>query len=298
MKLLITGAAGQVGEALTRHAQTLGEIVAVDRTKADLSDSAATAELLHAEQPDIVINTAAYTAVDKAETERELAFAVNSHLPQRLADWCASHNAALIHYSTDYVFDGAKRTPWLETDSVNPLSAYGETKLAGERAIAQADCAHLVLRTSWVYAPRGKNFLLTMLKLGAERDRLTIVDDQIGAPTAAEYLARQTVAVIKQAIASGDPARFIKQRRGIYHLTMSGETSWCGFARAVFERAAALGLGTKTPQIVPIPTSAYPTPAKRPAYSVLSNAKFMETFGLAQAPWQSGLDETLAAMKR
>lgn len=246
-------------------------------------------------KPDIIINAAAYTAVDRAETERDLAMTINGQAPGILAEEAKHTGALLIHYSTDYVFDGSKTGPWLEDDRTNPLSVYGASKLAGEEAIRAVGGHYLIFRTSWVYAPEGKNFVLTMLRLGRERDSINVVDDQIGAPTTAAELARAT-----HTIATGvQEGRFAPEAdwAGTYHMTCAGSVSWCGFARAIFERAPGL-LGGKKPTVNPIKTSEYPTPAKRPLNSVLSNEKLQQKFGVSPANWESALEEVLASISR
>jgi dTDP-4-dehydrorhamnose reductase len=236
------------------------------------------------ERPDVVVNAAAYTAVDKAESDEGTARTVNAVAPGLLARACRESGALLVHYSTDYVFDGTKSTPYVEDDPVAPLSAYGRTKLEGEQAIARAGGDHLVLRTSWVYGPRGGNFLLTMLRAGAARDELRVVDDQRGAPTSSLALARLTrdlLALPRERLAAGS---------GIYHATAAGETTWFGFATAIFARRE------KRPRLVPIATHEWPTPARRPAYSVMSSERLAATFGLRIPPWEQGLDEVMAAL--
>jgi dTDP-4-dehydrorhamnose reductase len=293
-RVLVTGADGQVGRALLEIFAESAEVIGCNRTSLDLTDTDRIREMVRSVAPDIIVNAGAYTAVDRAESERDLAFAINARAPGILAEEAQRAGALLIHYSTDYVFNGSKRTPWVEDDATDPLSVYGSTKLAGEEAIRSAGGRHLIFRTSWVYAPEGKNFVLTMLRLGRERDSLNVVDDQIGAPTTAAELARST-----HAIAAG-----ILEKRfgaapswsGVYHMTCSGSVSWCGFARAIFERAQGL-LDGKAPKVSPIATSDYPTPAKRPQNSVLSNDKLQRTFNVHLAPWQSALDEVLAAIE-
>lgn len=243
--------------------------------------------------PDVILNAGAFTAVDRAESERDLAIAINGYAPGVLAEEAQRSGALLVHYSTDYVFDGSKNGPWIEDDRTNPLSVYGASKLAGEEAICSVGGHYLVFRTSWVYAPEGKNFVLTMLRLGRERDSLNVVDDQIGAPTTAAELAQATLKITTGILNSefGPETDW----PGIYHMTCGGSVSWCGFARAIFERVSGL-LGGKTPAVNPIKTSEYPTPAKRPLNSVLSNEKLYRTFGVRLASWQSALDEVLKSI--
>src|SRR5580698_262471 len=255
-RILILGAGGQVGTELQRSFANAGDVTALDRKTADLSKPEELRPLIHQLQPNVILNAAAYTAVDRAESEPELALRINGEAPRVLAEEAVKLNALLVHYSTDYVFDGSKTSPWVESDTTNPLNVYGKTKLAGEQAIEETGGRYLIFRTSWVYGPHGHNFLLTMLRLGRERDQLKIVDDQFGAPTSSAAIADATRAVIEKA-ASGDTGN-----SGNYHMTCGGETSWCGFAREIFARQA-LQTGGKSPQILPIPSSEYPVPAAR-----------------------------------
>jgi dTDP-4-dehydrorhamnose reductase len=300
--ILITGADGQVGRALqTALAKVLPSepVLALNRAQLDLAHAPALKQRVLPLRPRAIINAAAYTAVDKAESERELAFAINADAPRALAEAAKALAVPFIHYSTDYVFDGIARLtgdaprPWQEDDSVAPLNVYGASKLAGEVAVRESGAAALTFRTSWVYAPYGKNFLLTMLKLGATRDQLSIVADQIGAPTTAEYIAETTTAILARALQMPDPCGFVAERTGVYHLTMGGSVSWFQFAEAIFSGAKRLSPGTKTPLLVPIPARDYPTPATRPQYSVLSNSKLKNTFGVEQPGWAEGLAKTL-----
>jgi dTDP-4-dehydrorhamnose reductase len=243
--------------------------------------------------PQIILNAAAYTAVDRAEGELEAAMAVNSTAPRVLAEEALLCNALLVHYSTDYVFDGSKPGPWSETDKPNPLSVYGASKLAGEEAIQQAGGKYLIFRTSWVYGPHGRNFLLTMLRMARERDELRIVDDQFGAPTSSIELADATRAVVSGVL----DGRFghTEDWAGLYHMTCSGSTSWCGFASAIFARADSL-LHAKVPAVRPISSSGYITRAKRPLNSVLSNDKLYARFGAQLAPWEAALDVVISRL--
>ncbi|HZU09731.1 MAG TPA: dTDP-4-dehydrorhamnose reductase [Pseudacidobacterium sp.] len=279
-KFLLLGAKGQVGTELRRSFAGAGEVIACDRRQADLSQPEGLRELVREVRPDVILNAAAYTAVDRAESEPELAMTINATAPRVLAEEAAKTGALLVHYSTDYVFDGTKDGPWIETDATNPLSIYGKTKLAGERAIQEAGGTYLIFRTSWVFGPHGHNFLLTMLRLGKERPQLRIVDDQIGAPTSSSEIAKATRAVLEE---------FTSAKRGIYHMTCSGQTSWYGFARAIFADAPA-------PEIIPIPSAEYPTPAKRPRNSVLSNEKLKATFGVGLSGWQEALRQALQSL--
>jgi len=289
-RVLVTGADGQVGRALQSAFANTAELIPCNRQTLDLSSPDQIRAKLREVQPEIILNAGAYTAVDRAETERDLANAINGQAPGVLAEEANRTGALLIHYSTDYVFDGSKNGPWLEDDRTNPLSVYGSSKLAGEDAIRAAAGRYLIFRTSWVYAPEGKNFVLTMLRLGRERDSLNVVDDQVGAPTTGAELARATHEITTGVLAGafGDEASWA----GTYHVTCAGSVSWCGFARAIFERAPEL-LNGKTPAVNPIKTSEYRTPAKRPLNSLLSNEKLERTFGVRLAGWQSALDEVL-----
>jgi len=288
--ILLIGVNGQVGFELARSLQGLGRVVALDRAGLDLTDLTRVREVMREVRPALVVNAAAYTAVDRAETDIEVAMRINAEAPGILAQEAARLGAALVHYSTDYVFDGRKTDAYTEDDETHPQNVYGRSKLAGERAIEAAGCAHLIFRTSWVYGMRGKNFLLTMLRLGAGRAELSVVDDQIGAPTWANTIAVSTAAVLAQAIgaSTSDGARWHEwwgERSGVYHLTASGQTSWHGFAQAIFELSP---LSTK-PNVHPIPSSAYPTPAARPRNSRLSNDKLTHTFGLTAPDWREAL---------
>ena len=271
MRILVLGRNGQVGGALTQSLQSLGELIALDRTQLDLANPEAIRTALRELQPQVIINAAAYTAVDAAESDQATAFQVNAIAPRVIAEESERLSATLIHYSTDYVFDGGKQGAWLEDDATAPLSAYGHSKLAGEQAIADVGGSHLILRTSWVYGLQGKNFLLTMLKLAETRDELAIVDDQIGAPTWAITIADATAAILRDA---GEPAQ-LAALSGVYHLCAGGHTSWFGFAQAIFSHASV----QKKPTLRPITTVEYPTPAKRPANSMLNTDKFRHTFG-------------------
>ncbi len=295
-RVLILGAQGQLGIELQKAFTGAGEVVALGRERCDLANSESIRKAMAEVAPSIVLNAAAYTAVDRAESEPELAMRVNGEAPGVLAEQARTINALLLHYSTDYVFDGSKRgdgskqRPWVEDDPVNPLNEYGRTKLAGERRIAEAGGRYLIFRTSWVYSPHGNNFLKTMLRLGRERDQLRVVSDQIGAPTTAAALARATRAVIDglDSVSQGEAS-------GIYHMTCSGETSWCGFAQEIFRQARA-SQGRKWPEVVGIPDTEYPTPAKRPKNSVLCNSKLQTRFGVALPRWEDALGETLEDM--
>ena len=286
MRVLLTGRAGQLGTALAETLEGTAEVVAHDRSTLDLADPAQVVARVREAAPDVVINAAAYTAVDRAEDDVATARTVNAVAPGLLARECKARDALLIHYSTDYVFDGAKREPYVEDDPVAPLNAYGRTKLEGERAIAASGCAHVVLRTSWVYGPTGANFLLTMLRAGAARDELRVVDDQHGAPTSTLQLARAT----RELLALGRDR--LAANPGIYHATAAGQTSWFGFAQAIFAQRE------KRPRLVPIASAEWPTPAKRPAWSVLSSDRLAQAFGVRLGPWSEGLAEVMARLPR
>ena len=293
-RILIVGNAGQLGRELEKIFTGYGPIVGVDRESVDLADAAQTRELVRRAAPDIILNAAAYTAVDRAETERDLAYAINEQAPRVLAEEAHRRDAIFVHYSTDYIFDGGKSSAWVETDAPNPLNVYGASKLAGERAVESTGGKFLIFRTSWVYGPHGNNFLLTMLRLARERDRLSIVDDQIGGPTTSIELARATHAVVTGILAGSFGAP--EDWTGLYHMTCGGSVSWFGFAQAIFARAAEL-LGLKPPTLTPIATKDYPTPAARPRFSVLSNAKLHARFAEKLSPWESALEETLQALR-
>jgi dTDP-4-dehydrorhamnose reductase len=282
MRILITGKNGQVGTELSRLYRSRQDVVLTGRDECDLSNEQSIRDTVRRVKPTVILNAGAYTAVDQAEKEPGLCFAINAHAPRVLAQEAARLDALLIHYSTDYVFNGEKAEPYLETDPISPVNVYGESKAAGEAAIAEVAHRFLVLRTSWVYGAHGKNFLRTMLRLGAERPELRIVDDQLGAPTSAAAIASATVRLVEQ---SGAPA-------GIYHMTAAGSTSWCGFARAIFQA----GVLSSQPRVQPIASSDYPTPARRPANSVLVNDKFAHAFNFRLPTWQQQLNEVLAGM--
>lgn len=292
-RILILGVAGQLGRELQRSFAGFGSVTAAARDEADLADAGQIRAMVRRIQPDVILNAAAYTAVDRAESERELARAINADAPRVLAEEARELGALLVHYSTDYVFDGSKHAPWVEEDEPHPMNAYGASKLEGERAIKAAGGKYLIFRTSWVYGPHGKNFLLTMLRLGHECDKLSIVDDQFGAPTSSIELANATrtiVAGVVEGRCFGEPLSWA----GVYHMTCGGATSWFGFARAIFARAAARG--EKTPELTPIPSEDYPTPAKRPHNSVLSNEKLQARFGVRLAEWEDALDAAINAL--
>lgn len=290
-RVLVTGATGQVGFELKRSLAGLAHVVALDRAQLNLAKPAAIGPALDALQPDLIINPAAYTAVDRAESEPELARAVNAVAPGELARWAAAHGAWMVHYSTDYVFDGTKQGAWTEDDTPNPQSVYGRTKLAGEDAVRAANPRHIILRTSWVYGAHGANFLKTMLRLAAERDALSVVADQVGAPTGAALIAdistRFAARLLGRDAADAAP--------GTYHLAAAGEASWYDYARHVVAGAAARGatLRLAPDAIRPIATEDYPLPAPRPRNSRLDCHKLEAALGLELRPWQGGVNAVL-----
>jgi dTDP-4-dehydrorhamnose reductase len=296
--VLVTGARGQVGTEVARELAGRAQVIAHDRGSLDLALKDDIAPRVREARPDVIVNCAAYTAVDRAESEPHTARAVNAIAPGVLGEEAKRANALLIHFSTDYVFDGRKRSAYTEDDPTHPLGVYGSTKLDGERAIEQSGCRHLILRTSWVFGPHGGNFMLTMLRLGAARDELRIVDDQHGAPTSSRALAR----LVGEMLGGGkDPLKRAQvdeaaERSGLYHASAAGETTWFGFAEAIFDEARRQGRGTRAPRLVAIPTSEYPTPAKRPMNSVLSSARLNAVFGLAIPDWRRGLEEAVSAL--
>ena len=286
MRLLVTGANGQVGCELRQSLAPLGEVIALDRAACDLARPAEVARILRAATPDIIVNAAAYTAVDRAEQEEELATLINGTAVGEIAETARQLGALLIHYSTDYVFDGRKDAPYAEDDVPSPISAYGRSKLAGERAIAQCGGRYLIVRTSWIYAARGHNFLKTVLRLARERDELRIVDDQIGAPTWARDLAAATAVMSKQARQEIARDGF---ESGLFHVTGSGATSWFDFAQAVVKQAEQYGLLARKSKIVPIASSEYPVAATRPKNSRLSGARARHRFQIALPEWEQSL---------
>lgn len=296
MTILLLGANGQLGRELRRSLRAVGDIHVATREgvlddgspshRVNLEQAGPLAELLDRLQPSAVVNAAAYTAVDRAESEPSRAFAVNAEIPGQLARWCTASGARLIHYSTDYVFDGRATSPYREDAPTHPLGIYGASKLAGEQAVAATGGAHLIFRTAWVYAAHSHNFLRTMLRLASERDELRVVADQFGSPTPASLIADVTAAAL-----GSD-----RVPSGTWHLTASGHTSWHGFAEAIFEAALASGLLARVPRVVPITSAQYPTPAARPAWSVLDNRRLAEVLGQAPPHWREGLDSVIAQL--
>jgi len=292
MRILLFGGNGQVGTECRRSLAALGELVIATRdgqlqdgTRCEIADfdrPATLAGLIARVAPDVVVNAVAYTAVDRAESEPDAAFRANAEAPRRIADACAQSDALLLHYSTDYVFDGQGKHPYREDQATAPLGVYGTSKRAGEEAIQASGANHLILRTAWVYALRGGNFLRTMLRLGADREELRVVADQRGCPTPAWLIADATARILQQGLRAS----------GIRHLVAGGETSWHGFAEAIFAEAHARGLLPRVPRVLPIATADYPTRAKRPAYSVLDASSLQAEYGLALPDWRAGLAQT------
>lgn len=306
--ILLLGANGQLGRSFLEHGQlsTMGHVIAASRDgerfdhgpaeMADLSSPSALPALLDKLQPDIIINAAAYTAVDRAEQEEALATIVNGEAVGVIARWAAAHQALVVHYSTDYVFDGQAQAPYAVDAATAPLGAYGRSKLVGEQALQASGAAYLLFRTAWVYAAHGHNFLRTMLRIGAERDELRVVADQHGAPTSTDLIVAATLAALAVWQRADSAQRVALQ--GTHHLVASGHTSWHGFASAIFDQAHARGLLPRIPRVVPITTADYPTPARRPAWSVLDNRGFQQRFGYALADWREGLDHVIDTLKK
>lgn len=306
MKIVLMGANGQLGRTFLTHGGLAARGTVAGATRdgalveggtgivADLSAPETLTTLLDREKPDVIVNAAAYTAVDRAEQEEAAAYRVNAEAVGVLARWAKAHDALLIHYSTDYVFAGDATSPYREDASVAPGGVYGRSKLAGEERLLASGAPYFNFRTAWVYAPIGQNFLRTMLRLGSERDELRVVSDQMGSPTDTTLIVEGTLAAMDRWISADRLTR--KALEGTYHLTASGQTSWHGFASAIFRQAAQRGLLAREPMVHAIPSSEYPTPAKRPAYSVLDNSHFVKTFGHSLHDWQTGLNRTLDAL--
>jgi dTDP-4-dehydrorhamnose reductase len=292
--LMVTGPSGQIGYELLSALAGLGRVVSVPRSALNLADSDAICTAIRTIRPTIVINAAAYTAVDRAESESQIAMVVNGTAPGVLAEEVSRVGGAIVHYSTDYVFDGMANRPLRETDPIGPVNEYGLTKLAGERAIAASGAPHLVFRTSWIYSERGQNFVRTILRLAGERDELRVVDDQHGTPTSAGMVARVTAIVLGVIFDEGGIGA-LKERGGTYHLTAAGETTWYDFARAILGLAPPSAEG-RAPKVVPIPSEQYPTPAARPHYSVLDCGKLDRAFGVTREPWQAALGPIVARL--
>ena len=291
MNILVTGGSGQVGFELQRTLSPFGAILATGRQELDLADSQAIERYLEQHQPDCIVNAAAYTAVDRAESEPDLAHALNAGLPATLAQYAAAKNIWLVHYSSDYVYPGTGTAPWTEESETGPLSTYGQTKLAGDQAIQASGAKHLIFRTSWVYSARGNNFMKTMLRLGAEKETLNIVNDQHGSPTPARLIAQVTALALYRVFQADQP----QQYQGIYHLAPRGTTHWHEFAQAIFEAAAGQGtqLKIRPENVHGIPTRDYPTPAARPLNSRMGLDKLEQTFSLQLPEWRGQLQQTL-----
>lgn len=284
MKILLTGSTGQVGYELARSLQGLGEIVAPGRAQMDLSNLDQLRDVIRAVKPGLIVNPAAYTAVDQAEREPELAMLINARAPELMAEEARKLGAAMVHYSTDYVFDGEKTSPYTEDDPTGPINVYGRSKLAGEQAIQAAGIDHLILRTSWVYGMRGKNFLLTVLRLAQERPELRIVGDQHGAPTWCRTIADTTAHILARALADSDPHSWWSRHGGVYHLSAGGSTSWAGFTQQILQNAQLPAM----PRVTAITTAEYPLLAKRPSSSILSCERLTQAFCGLPA-WQDAL---------
>jgi dTDP-4-dehydrorhamnose reductase len=298
-RILLTGVTGQVGGELARTLASLGQVVAPVREELDLTDASSIRKVIQAVQPRWIVNPAAYTAVDKAESEPDLAYAINAEAPKAIAEEALRIGAGVIHFSTDYVFNGEGLRPYVETDATGPVSVYGASKLAGEEALASSGAGYLVFRTSWVYGSTGKNFLRTILKAARERDRLRVVADQHGAPTWSRDLARMTAHVIQQIegdAAGGDLYGALDRRKGIYHASGAGETTWFGFAQQAVAMLRERELTAKFAEVDPITTAEYPTPAKRPENSRLNCEKLVSTFGWKMMDWRDSLREVMAEL--
>ncbi len=300
-RILLIGRNGQVGTELASRLPHLGELVAVNRQELDLTKSNDIRRMIQELQPQWIVNAAAYTAVDQAERDEAAARAVNEEAPAVIAEEAKKISAVLVHYSTDYVFDGSKKSPYEETDTPNPINVYGRTKLGGERAIRESGAHHLIFRTEWVYATQSRNFLLTILRLATQKQELRIVADQIGSPTTSREIAAATVKVISQLMDKEEGVRSLATIGGIYNMTAEGETSWYEFAKAILEEAsatdqsipwvkvAAKGMPFLSERVLPITTAEYPTTARRPAYSVLSTRRLHDRFGVRLPPWRAQL---------
>lgn len=299
--ILLTGKNGQVGSELVHLLPGLGEVIAPDRHELDLLDADDIRRAVRDIRPQLIVNAAAYTAVDAAESDEANAYAINANAPAVLAEEAKKIGAAIVHYSTDYIFDGSKTAPYEETDPANPINVYGKTKLAGEQAIRNCDVPHLIFRTAWVYATRGRNFMLTILRLATEREELRIVRDQIGSPTWSREIAATTTKILAQVIGRGSTASAFSRVSGTYHMTAAGQTTWCDFAKNILEEASRTPQGIPwfvaatggrplvTRRIIPITTGEYPTPASRPAYAVLSNSLLTRSFGVEMSDWRTQL---------
>jgi dTDP-4-dehydrorhamnose reductase len=306
-KILVIGRNGQVGTQLVSLLPNVGELLALNRQQLDLTKPNDIRQTIQEVRPQWIVNAAAYTAVDQAEKDEATARAINEGAPAVIAEEAKKIGAALVHYSTDYVFDGSKKSPYEETDAPNPINVYGKTKLGGERAIQESGALHLILRTEWVYATEGRNFLLTILRLATQKQELRIVADQIGSPTSSREIAVATVRVISQLLDRKDGLHSLANIGGIYHMTASGETSWYDFAKAILDEASSAtrtvpwvnsannGMPFITERIIPIITEEYPTSARRPAYSVLSTTRLRDRFGVRLPSWRAQLQSLFAA---
>ena len=304
--ILLTGKNGQIGFELQKLLPRLGNLTALDREDMDLCDPKEIRRVVRELRPCLIVNAAAYTAVDQAETDQDAARALNAEAPAILAEEARKIGAALVHYSTDYIFDGLKNSPYLEDDPQNPVSVYGRTKLAGEAAILAAGVPHLIFRTAWVYGTRGRNFLLTILRLASQRDELRIVSDQIGAPTWCREIAEATTSILEKFFLGPDPGSSLPSVSGTYHMTAAGITTWFDFAQAILDAgarippdvswftAATSGRPLIARRMVPITTAEYPTPARRPPYSVLSNERLFQTFGVRLPAWRVQLHSAVS----
>jgi dTDP-4-dehydrorhamnose reductase len=310
LKILLTGKSGQVGSELLQMLPAVGDVVAPGRQELDLLDGQQIRRMMQEIRPNLIVNAAAFTAVDAAEKQQREAQAINAEAPAILAEEALKCGAAMVHYSTDYVFDGTKKTPYTETDLTRPLNVYGKTKLTGEEAIRTSGVAHLILRTEWVYGVRGRNFSLTILKMATQKEEIRVVCDQIGAPTWSQDIAESTVKILRDLASASLESRsgeWLSHVSGIYHLTAGGETTWHGFASAIIEEAAKIAVEVPwvsaitqgkpliTTKVTPINTSDYPTPAARPAYSLLSNARLKQTFGVQVPHWHAQLHRMFAS---
>ncbi len=294
MRILLIGKNGQVGYELQRSLACLANVIACDRKQLDLSNGSTISSLIESLKPDMIVNAAAYTAVDKAEAEPDLAMQINAYAVATMAECAKKLAIPLIHYSTDYVFNGDNQTPWLETDNVAPINVYGESKLAGEQAIADSGCQYLILRTSWVYGTRGHNFLLTMRRLAREKDTLSVVADQVGSPTWSRHIADVTSLIIAQSLSAQSNENFWKQHSGLYHLSGSGQGSWYDFANDIFEHLKQQGETVAT--LNKTTTSSYPTPATRPLYSVMNTDKLAQAFNLRLPDWKDSVALALSEL--
>jgi dTDP-4-dehydrorhamnose reductase len=295
MNILLFGPNGQVGTELQRSLAPLGQLILCDRASIDLNEPRALSDWIEHQSPDMIVNAAAYTQVDQAESHEAEAHRINALAPDIMAKYAAKNNGWLIHYSTDYVFDGTKKTPYIETDVINPINIYGKTKAAGEAAIRASGCKHVIFRTSWVYSAQGKNFAKTMLNLARSKSQISVVSDQIGAPTPASLIADVTADIIQQLKTRDD----LRDYRGdTFHLTASGQTSWFGFAKMIIEAAYQAGakIQTSPDHIFPINTEAFPTPAKRPAYSVLNNQALCSFFKIRLPDWETPVPEIISTL--